>query len=101
MFQPLVSLNKALLGPYFLRGGGIVGVPLGSHEPKYLFQSKYLGFFGVTSLTEPIDWIDWMNLSKKFPKQIFQSTRLHLKRNTPMNLEFWTELPNPPLHLPN
>ena len=31
-YWPLVSLNKALLGPYFLGGGGIGGVPLGSHD---------------------------------------------------------------------
>ena len=28
----MVSLNKALLGPYFLGGGGIGVVPLGSHD---------------------------------------------------------------------
>ena len=30
-YQPLVSLNKALLGPYFL-GGGIGGGTLDSHD---------------------------------------------------------------------
>ena len=30
--NPLVSFNKALLGPYFLGGGGIGGVPLDSHD---------------------------------------------------------------------
>ena len=29
---PLVFLNKALLGPYFLGGGGFGGVTLGSHD---------------------------------------------------------------------
>ena len=33
MINPLVSLNKALLNPYFQRGGSLVGGLLISHEP--------------------------------------------------------------------
>ena len=42
--NPLVSLNKALLGPYW--GGSIGGVPLGSHDDGYwdvlLVLSKWI-----------------------------------------------------------
>ena len=34
--NPLVSLNKALLGPYFLGGSSFGGVPLDSHDFHYV-----------------------------------------------------------------
>ena len=36
--QPLVSLDKALLGPYFLRGVALGGGTLGSHDKHFLFN---------------------------------------------------------------
>ena len=42
--NPLVSLNKALLGPYFLGGGGIGGGTLGS---LIIRAGYFLGLEGV------------------------------------------------------
>ena len=49
-YQPLVSLNKALLGPHFLGGGGALGVPLDCHDLLSRFYhenpSKIITSFG-------------------------------------------------------
>ena len=36
----MVSLNKALLGPYFLGGGGLGGCTLGSHDIRFRNSSE-------------------------------------------------------------
>ena len=53
----MVSLNKALLGPYFLGGGGIGGVPLGSHETCKMYyesESTLQRFGGKKNLNPPV-----------------------------------------------